>query len=47
MSADAWLDQDELISDFTRYFEEISGEARPIGERMWKKYADMNDVFSK
>ena len=36
MSADAWLEQEELVGDFNKYFEEVTGEARPIGERLWK-----------
>lgn len=43
MSADAWLESEELVDDFLKYFEDISGEAKPIGERLWKKYADWND----
>ena len=35
MSADAWLEQEEIIPDFTKYFEDVTGEAKPIGIRMW------------
>ena len=46
MSADAWLEQEELIPDFTKYFEDVTGTAKPIGVRLWNKYNEINDVFS-
>jgi hypothetical protein len=31
-----------MVGDFSQWFEDITGTSKPIGERMWKKYEEMN-----
>ena len=46
LSADAWLEGEELCDDFSKFYEEITGQSKPIGEQFWKKYEEVNAAFT-